>query len=72
MKKLFILSLLVLSFIGLYGLHSYAEENAINFSTDEFNFISNHPVIYIGVDPKFVQFEFIDQSRFNFHKNRSL
>lgn len=61
MKKLFILSLLVLSFIGFYGLHSYAEENAINFSTDEFNFISNHPVIYIGVDPKFVPFEFIDQ-----------
>lgn len=39
----------------------YAAGDKINFTEEELSFIKAHPIIQIGVDPKFIPFEFIDE-----------
>jgi len=36
--------------------------NEINLTEQEQKFIDNHPIIKLGIDPKFVPFEFIDEN----------
>lgn len=38
-----------------------AGENDPFLSDSELSFIKEHPVIHLGVDPKFVPFEFLDE-----------
>ena len=40
---------------------SHAAESSISWTEDELAFMEEHPVIRLGVDPKFVPFEFIDE-----------
>ena len=53
LKMVIILILIISSFTPCYG--------EIEFTENEIEFIKNHPVIHIGVDPKFLPFEFIDK-----------
>ncbi|NLX92243.1 MAG: transporter substrate-binding domain-containing protein [Firmicutes bacterium] len=39
----------------------FAADNSISWAEDELTFMKEHPVIRLGVDPKFVPFEFIDE-----------
>lgn len=39
---------------------SFSSSNITQWTEDELRFIEDNPVIYIGVDPKFIPFEFID------------
>lgn len=50
--------------IVLSGIPSfcYASDNSINWSPNELAFMEEHPVIKLGVDPKFVPFEFYDET----------
>jgi len=36
-------------------------ENRIGLTEEELAFVEEHPVIRLGVDPKFVPFEFINE-----------
>jgi len=40
---------------------SYAAEKEINWTREELQFMKEHPIIKLGVDPEFVPFEFIDE-----------
>jgi ABC-type amino acid transport substrate-binding protein len=39
----------------------FALDNSISWTEDELAFMEEHPVIRLGVDPRFVPFEFIDE-----------
>lgn len=39
----------------------FAAGNSISWTEDELTFMKEHPVIRLGVDPRFVPFEFIDE-----------
>lgn len=52
-----ILFFLVLSFPSF----GYARDNTINWTPEEIAFMETHPVIKLGIDPRFVPFEFVDQ-----------
>ncbi|WP_303870877.1 transporter substrate-binding domain-containing protein [Acetobacterium wieringae] len=39
----------------------YARDDTINWTPEELAFMEEHPVIRLGVDPKFVPFEFFDK-----------
>jgi len=41
---------------------AFSSENSINWTADELNFMKEHPVIRVGVDPGFMPFEFIDEN----------
>lgn len=53
---LFVFTVLLL----ILSASSIAESDELNLTDSEKNFIKEHPVIYLGVDPNFVPFEFID------------
>lgn len=61
MKKIFIL--MIIAFIAILMMINicYAIDYSINWTEEELNFIKDNPVIRLGVDPKFVPFEFIDE-----------
>ncbi|HPR24522.1 MAG TPA: transporter substrate-binding domain-containing protein, partial [Bacillota bacterium] len=65
MKKILILILTVSVMISvmmpLLLSRSYAADKEIDWTREEAQFIKNHPVIKLGVDPEFVPFEFIDE-----------
>ncbi|MDD2393303.1 MAG: transporter substrate-binding domain-containing protein, partial [Eubacteriales bacterium] len=46
--------------ICFYSEISISALEDISLTVEEINFIETHPVIIVGVDPKFVPFEFID------------
>ncbi|NCU26146.1 transporter substrate-binding domain-containing protein, partial [Candidatus Nomurabacteria bacterium] len=46
--------------ICFYSEISISALEDISLTVEEINFIKTHPVIIVGVDPKFVPFEFID------------
>lgn len=58
MLTLILLLVLVIGNVGSIG--AYANE--INFTEQEMEFISAHPVITLGIDPEFVPFEFINSN----------
>ena len=58
MKRIYVLWLLL---ITAAISTCYAADTKINWTEDELIFMENHPVIQLGVDPRFVPFEFIDE-----------
>lgn len=46
--------------ILIFSTTGFAVSNDIQFSQIEKDFIKEHPVIYLGIDPAFIPFEFID------------
>ncbi|MBU4440169.1 MAG: transporter substrate-binding domain-containing protein [Firmicutes bacterium] len=40
----------------------YARDNSIDWTPEEIAFMEAHPVIHLGVDPKFIPFEFFDEN----------
>lgn len=65
MKKILILiltvSVMTSVITSVMASLSYAAEKEINWTREELQFIKEHPVIKLGVDPEFVPFEFIDE-----------
>ena len=65
MKKILILiltvSVMTSVITSVMASLSYAGEKEINWTREELQFIKEHPVIKLGVDPEFVPFEFIDE-----------
>lgn len=51
---------LVILLIAILLVQSFAAPTILIFTQEELDFIAAHPVIQLGVDPKFVPFEFID------------
>lgn len=51
---------LLLVLMCLSGSVVHAESDPITFTDEEKQFIKEHPVIHIGVDPTFIPYEFID------------
>lgn len=51
----FVILILLLSFTSV---PVYAKDGKIALSTEEKQFIQEHPVIYLCVDPEFVPYEF--------------
>ncbi len=62
MKKNIIIWSFLIIFIFSFTNISYANDRQIDFTENELSFIENHPVIRLGVDPRFVPFEFIDDT----------
>ncbi len=58
MKKVLTLGLCLL--LGFSAFLPVAASQAIQFSAEEVQFISDHPNIRLGVDPGFIPYEFID------------
>ncbi len=58
MKKM--LSIILLVLLLLLSVPLKAADSSIEWTSDELLFITNHPEVKLGVDPKFVPFEFID------------
>lgn len=46
--------------ILIFSCTGFAVSNDIQFSQVEKNFIKEHPVIHLGIDPSFIPYEFID------------
>ncbi len=61
MKRKNIIILLVLILISFMN-NSYAMDEAMDWTEEEILFMKNNPIIRLGVDPKFVPFEFIDDN----------
>ena len=61
MKRLVRLIILLIFILGLPSF-CYARDDSINWTAEELAFMEAHPVIRLGVDPKFVPFEFIDEN----------
>lgn len=40
----------------------YALDSRLDLTQAKLDFIKNHPVIRLGIDPKFVPFEFIEEN----------
>ncbi len=59
-KRIILLNILFIFLINLFTF-SYADNLGINLSKEEQEFIANNPVIHLGVDPKFVPFEFFNE-----------
>lgn len=55
--RLIMLLIVILSWPSL----CYARDNTIDWTPEELAFMDEHPVIHLGVDPKFVPFEFFDE-----------
>ena len=65
MKRIFVLLLIIsalisIFFIGIFTVH--AAGNGIDWTEGELKFLEEHPIIRLGVDPRFVPFEFIDEN----------
>lgn len=61
MKKFIIYNFIIVVFLSLFISSVYAIDENINWTDSELEFIKNHPIIRLGVDPRFVPFEFIDE-----------
>ena len=59
MKKQMLLLLVLCIAMLLPSTYAFSQE-AVTWTEEELEFIKAHPVIKVGVDPKFVPFEFID------------
>jgi len=53
--------IIITSIIASITSPCYGADKSINWTEEEIAFISEHPVIRLGVDPQFVPFEFIDK-----------
>ncbi|MBU4540736.1 MAG: transporter substrate-binding domain-containing protein, partial [Firmicutes bacterium] len=55
---------LIILFIVIISVPSfcYARDDRIDWTAEELAFMEAHPVIRLGVDPKFVPFEFFDDN----------
>ncbi len=53
--------IIALTILFTIAIPCFADDNSINWTEDELAFMKEHPVIRIGVDPRFVPFEFIDK-----------
>ncbi len=60
-RKLGLVLILLMLLLGIPDF-CYASDDSINWSSDELAFMEEHPVIQVGVDPKFVPFEFFDET----------
>lgn len=60
MKRLFNLLFALITMASIMMVPHYAIDSRISLTEDEIIFLNGHPVIRLGVDPKFVPFEFID------------
>lgn len=60
MKRLTRVVILLIFILG-WPSFCYARDDSINWTPEELAFMEAHPVIRLGVDPKFVPFEFLDE-----------
>lgn len=60
MKRLVRLIILLIFILSLPSF-CYARDDSIDWTAEELAFMEQHPVIRLGVDPKFVPFEFLDE-----------
>lgn len=60
MKRLTRLIILLIFILG-WPSFCYARDDSIDWTAEELAFMAEHPVIRLGVDPKFVPFEFLDE-----------
>jgi len=60
MKRLTRLIILLIFILG-WPSFCYARDDSIDWTSEELAFMEAHPVIRLGVDPKFVPFEFLDE-----------
>lgn len=63
LKKVYLIAIALISMVVVslfFAQHGRASEK-INLSEEEETFINEHPIIEIGIDPRFVPFEFIDR-----------
>ena len=60
MKRLTRVVFLLIFILG-WPSFCYARDDSINWTPEELAFMEAHPVIRLGVDPKFVPFEFLDE-----------
>lgn len=61
-KKGFLAVLCAVVLLAALGSPCFGTENGIEWTAAERDFILEHPVIRLGVDPEFVPYEFIDES----------
>ena len=61
MKKFFMVFIIFLLFGYSDNLISHSESTEIKWTEDELRFLDEHKVVKIGIDPKFVPFEFIEK-----------
>ncbi|NMD43069.1 MAG: diguanylate cyclase [Firmicutes bacterium] len=61
MKKIFICSFAILLIMALFSIPVHGLDENIAWTDSELEFMKKHPVINLGVDPRFVPFEFIDE-----------
>lgn len=61
MKKQVIMLCFLTILILIYPINIFAAEG-LNLTKEETEFIKNHPVIKLGIDPNFVPFEFYDEN----------
>lgn len=52
--------LICLCVLFAFGSDCNAKTNSIEFTEDEKNFIQEHPVVRLGIDPQFIPYEFFD------------
>ncbi len=63
MKRLLIISALILLMVFNYATGVFAADSGVNLTEREKRFIKEHPIIHLGVDPQFVPFEFMDEKQ---------
>ena len=61
MKKQVIMLCFLAILILIYPINIFAAEG-LNLTKEETEFMKNHPVIKLGIDPNFVPFEFYDEN----------
>jgi len=66
-KKIFPLLFILIIMTPIMSASCNAINNSINWTEDEMAFMDEHPVIRLGVDPKFVPFEFFDALQITCH-----
>ena len=59
--KYVVSSIVLVIIITAIAMPCLASQNGISWTKEELTFMEEHPMIRLGVDPKFVPFEFIDQ-----------
>lgn len=61
MKKFFMVFIVFILFGYSNNLTSHSESTEIKWTEDELRFLDEHKIVKIGIDPKFVPFEFVEK-----------
>ena len=63
LKKVYLIAIALISMVvvSLFFAQNGRASEKITLSEEEETFINEHPIIEIGIDPRFVPFEFIDR-----------